>query len=368
MFAHVPHRSPESSALSRVAGLGQCLDDLLVAASGLSPIVGRRRVEWGSVHWTLRVLRSRSVALGQAVGWALVWRRLAEGHVRLRHGRGGLKLVPPLECPRQLHRRWRSLGSGPWHIPLLQCPHLVESRLHVPRVEVLHEDRDKVPDKRADNVRVDPFGRVLSLLEPSLPPLSGDDRVGPLPRTQDLAREPFAALDWPDKVDPEPDPFTEEERDILLDYYWRKDRHWFPFVFTQFFTGLRPGEAIGLRCGLDLRRGRLSVRASRTLGEDNPPKTKKSKRTITVRPEVIAVLRDMPQPLHVTADDFVFTTATGRPVDEERFVQQHWHRALRATAIRPRKFYATRHTFISASLEAGTISSASPTTAGRRSR
>ena len=36
--------------------------------------------------------------------------------------------------------------------------------------------------------------------------------------------DPFAALDWPDKVDPEPDPFTEEERDILLDYYWRKDR------------------------------------------------------------------------------------------------------------------------------------------------
>ena len=65
------------------------------------------------------------------------------------------------------------------------------------------------------------------------------------------------------------------------------------------------------------------------------------------------MLRDMPQPLHLTADDFVFTTATGRPVDEERFVQQHWHRALRATAIRPRKFYATRHTFISASLEAG---------------
>ena len=140
--------------------------------------------------------------------------------------------------------------------------------------------------------------------------------------------DPFAALDWPDKVDPEPDPFTEEERDILLDYYWRKDRHWFPFVFTQFFTGLRPGEAIGLRRGaLDLRRGRLSVRASRTLGEDNPPKTKKSKRTITVRPEVVAVLRDMPQPLHVTADDFVFTTAdraTGR------------RRALRPAALASR--------------------------------
>jgi hypothetical protein len=45
----------------------------------------------------------------------------------------------------------------------------------------------------------------------------------------------------------------------------------------------------------------------------------------------------------------------GRPLDEERFVEKHWHSALRGTGIRPRKFYATRHTFISLTLMAGVV-------------
>jgi len=52
----------------------------------------------------------------------------------------------------------------------------------------------------------------------------------------------------------------------------------------------------------------------------------------------------MPAPLHATDETFLFTTPTGRPIDEERFVEKHWHRAIRATGIRPRKF--TWHTFI----------------------
>lgn len=167
-------------------------------------------------------------------------------------------------------------------------------------------------------------------------------------RREDLVSgDPFADLDWPRKIRPEPDPFTEDERDVLLDYFWCKDRHYYPLVYTMFFTGLRTGEATGLRWrAVDLRRGKLKVRVSRTLGEDNPPKTEKSTREITVLPQVVAVLRDA-TPLHVTSDTFVFTTQIGTPLDEERFVEKHWHRALRATGVRPRKFYATRHTFIS---------------------
>ena len=59
------------------------------------------------------------------------------------------------------------------------------------------------------------------------------------------------------------------------------------------------------------------------------------------------------QPLHVTPDSFVFTTPTGLPLDTDRFVELRWHRALRATGTRPRKFYATRHTFISVALSRG---------------
>src|SRR5262245_30573155 len=44
---------------------------------------------------------------------------------------------------------------------------------------------------------------------------------------------------------------------------------------------------------------------------------------------------------------------TGLPLDTDRFVELRWHRALRATGIRPRKFYATRHTFILVALSRG---------------
>jgi integrase len=163
--------------------------------------------------------------------------------------------------------------------------------------------------------------------------------------------DPFKALRWPRKVDPEPDPFTAEERDRLCAYFAAKDRHYYPLVLTVFWTGLRTGEVVGLRRGdLDLRCDQLHVRRSRTLREDNPPKTRRSHRTVTLVPKVATVLRAMVAPLHVTDDAFVFTTMVGTPLDAERFVEKHWHRALRATGIRPRKFYATRHTFISQAL------------------
>src|SRR5262249_36919274 len=159
-----------------------------------------------------------------------------------------------------------------------------------------------------------------------------------------LTSDPFADLTWPQKVVPPPDPFAAEERDHLLDFFWRRKRHYFAFVYVLFFTGLRTAEAIGLRWGkLDLRRGRLTIKVSRTLGEDNAPKTKRSQRTIPLRPEVVAVLRDR-RPLRVSEDAFVFTTEKGTPLNEERFVDKHWRAALRATNTRPRKFYATRHT------------------------
>ncbi len=75
--------------------------------------------------------------------------------------------------------------------------------------------------------------------------------------------DPFAGVAWPRKVDPEPDPFTAEERDLVLDFFWRRKRHYYPLVYTLFFTGLRTGEAVGLRWGaVNLRRSTLSARCA----------------------------------------------------------------------------------------------------------
>ena len=50
-------------------------------------------------------------------------------------------------------------------------------------------------------------------------------------------------------------------------------------------------------------------------------------------------------------DDYVFTnTKNGGPMDQGEWPKDLWVTALRAAGLRPRRFYATRHTFISAGL------------------
>jgi len=57
---------------------------------------------------------------------------------------------------------------------------------------------------------------------------------------------------------------------------------------------------------------------------------------------------------HTDAATFVFVNAkNGGPIDQGEWPKDHWRAALRATGIRPRKFYATRHTFISVALSRG---------------
>lgn len=165
--------------------------------------------------------------------------------------------------------------------------------------------------------------------------------------------DPFSGLEWPRLRRLPPDPFSEEERDAILEQFRRAKPHYYPFVFTQFWTGLRPGEAIGLRWGdIDLETEKLSVSRSRTLGEDNAPKTAASERTITLLPKVVEVLAAS-RPATAGNGDFVFVTQHGTPLERERWVGKHWHRALENAGMAPKKFYATRHTFISTALVAG---------------
>ena len=57
--------------------------------------------------------------------------------------------------------------------------------------------------------------------------------------------------------------------------------------------------------------------------------------------------------MHVTETDFVFKNQEGRPINEDKWRKKYWYRALRACEVRPRKLYATRHTFISVGLSNG---------------
>jgi integrase len=179
-----------------------------------------------------------------------------------------------------------------------------------------------------------------------------------------IDRDPFEALVWPRKALTKPDPFDEEERDAVIAYFQQKVRFYYPFVYTLFFTGMRPSEALAL-CweDVDLRRGEISITKSLYLGEEASTKTQGSERTIKLHPTVVGVLQRL-KPLHVSETTYVFLNQEGQPIDfhtlrgkksadKEKASHGVWYRVLRATGVRERKPYTMRHTFISVRLTHG---------------
>jgi integrase len=168
-----------------------------------------------------------------------------------------------------------------------------------------------------------------------------------------IEKDPFEALVWPRKQLSKPDPFEEQERDAIIAYFRQKVPFYYPFVYTLFFTGMRPSEALGLCWGdVDLRRGEISISKSRYLGAESGTKTEGSERVIKLHATVVDVLKSI-KPLHVTEDSPVFLNHNGEPVDFHTWRAKIWYRALRAKEIRVRKPYTMRHTFISVGLTNG---------------
>ena len=170
-------------------------------------------------------------------------------------------------------------------------------------------------------------------------------------------RNPFNDLPanwWPRQPQREPDPYSEDERDAILKYYRANRPQWaYAFVFFRFYTGTRPSEAVALKWGsVDLQSGKAMLSLSRHLGEENATKTRASRRTISLLPNVVDVLKSI-LPLRVEPNSYVFTDAQGRPIDQSEFNRCSFQPVLRVLKLRPRPFYNTRHTFISIALTLG---------------
>jgi integrase len=76
-------------------------------------------------------------------------------------------------------------------------------------------------------------------------------------------RNPFNDLPanwWPRLPKKEPDPYTEAERDTILDFYRnRRPYNEYAFVYFRFYTGARPSEAVALKWGsVDLLNGKAT--------------------------------------------------------------------------------------------------------------
>ncbi len=171
-----------------------------------------------------------------------------------------------------------------------------------------------------------------------------------------IERNPFNDLPnnwWPRLPQREPDPFSEAERDSILNFYCNNRPRWaYGFVYFRFWTGTRPSEATALKWGsVDLGSGKATVSLSRHLGEENATKTRASRRTVALLPNVVELLKTL-LPLRVTANAYVFTDGEGKPVDQSEFARG-FQAVLRVLKLRPRPFYNLRHTFISVALTIG---------------
>jgi integrase len=132
---------------------------------------------------------------------------------------------------------------------------------------------------------------------------------------------------------------------------------WRPLVVTLAGTGMRWGEATALRWGdVDLDADVPEITVTRawkrgpTTRELGAPKTGRSRRRISLPPEVVEALR----PLRAAPDAYVFTGPRGGHVHHQAFHPRVWRPAVEASGIgkRPR-IHDLRHSHASWLLAAG---------------
>jgi integrase len=164
--------------------------------------------------------------------------------------------------------------------------------------------------------------------------------------------DPFLHVQWPKVQMEKPDPFTAEERDRIVQHWIKNDFFYYPWVFTLFHTGMRPSELSALTWkDVDLKAGTISITKSRYMGNDAMPKTSGSNRTIQISEAVVKVLELLPS--RALGFKQVFVNKDGRPMNAKKWSEHNWTKPLKDLGIRHRKFYATRHTFITEMIKRG---------------
>lgn len=184
-----------------------------------------------------------------------------------------------------------------------------------------------------------------------------------------IAQNPLELVDPPKESAPVAErirAFTDEQARALFD---AMDDRWRGYVIFAVRTGLRPGEALGLRWQdvewgdpasikvrqvLALRSGR-----GRAKGESQfyfkAPKSKASRRTVVLHHEALEALeaqRTMleDEGLPCGPGDLVFPSTTGTPMDRGNLLQRHVAPAMARAGIPALTLHELRHTFASVML------------------
>jgi integrase len=145
-------------------------------------------------------------------------------------------------------------------------------------------------------------------------------------------------------------PFTLEEVNNMI-VTCRPD---FKDYFTvRFFTGLRTGEADGLKWKyVDFDKRLIYIRETFTAGEEDYTKNDSSQRDIHMSQPVYEALKRQHESTSKLSK-FVFCNRDGKPIDLHNFCARVWYPLLRHLALEMRTPYQMRHTTATLWLAAG---------------
>lgn len=160
-----------------------------------------------------------------------------------------------------------------------------------------------------------------------------------------------------------PQPFTQEQVSAILNHIKTHHPERYAFVAFLFLTGVRLGEAIGLRANAiseDLTA--IVIRESFSRGERRPTKTGKI-RTIPTNQALRLLLAEQLAKrqewrssgnYQIALVDLLMFPANGNhAIDDHNFRRRVWTPTLKALGIPYRKPYSTRSTFVSHALASG---------------
>jgi integrase len=136
-------------------------------------------------------------------------------------------------------------------------------------------------------------------------------------------------------------PFSLDEVSLLLKTV-RRD--WHDYLQFRFLTGMRTGEANGLKWKyVDFERRLILVRETFVLGEDEYTKTDSSQRDIQMSQPVYEALQRQWE-VSGQLGEYVFCNREGHPIDNKNFSDRVWYPLLRHLALERRRPYQMRHT------------------------